>query len=156
MTRDWPDKRHEIAYSEARAVIEAQNRAMTDIDDKAVRTVRLDAILLGLLVTGIQFAPDVIDDTLLGVAFVLLVTSTACGVITYNESSLYVGPRGEYVEALSRVDFQDPPWEQDLLETMAGMMAANYQTVQRNARWLTVTQATLVAGVGTAVAAVAF
>lgn len=56
MADDWPDKRREIAYTEARAVMDAQNDTMTDIDDKAMRTVRVNAILLGLLVTGLQFA----------------------------------------------------------------------------------------------------
>ena len=35
----WSDKRREIAYTEARAVIDARNATMTDIDDKAMRTV---------------------------------------------------------------------------------------------------------------------
>ena len=52
MIDDWPDERREIAYIEARAVIDAQNTTMTDIDDKAMRTVRLNTVLLGLLVTG--------------------------------------------------------------------------------------------------------
>jgi len=93
MTDDWPDKRREIVYTEARAVIEAQNATMSDIDDKAMRTVRLNAVLLGLLVTGVQFAPGLFTTVALQVAFVFLISSTVCGIITYNESDLYVGPR---------------------------------------------------------------
>jgi len=155
MTGGWPDKRREIAYTEARAVIDAQNATMTDIDDKAMRTVRLNAVLLGLLVTGVQFAPDLFHNTSLQAAFVLLIGSTVFGVITYNESNLYVGPRGEYIEALAETDFPNPPWEDDLLETMAGMIAENYDDIRRNSRWLTATQVALVLGIGTAVMAVA-
>lgn len=155
MTADWPDKRREIAYTEARAVINAQNTTMSDIDDKAMRTVRLNAVLLGLLVTGLQFAPDMFHITALQGAFVSLIVSTVCGVITYNESNLYVGPRGEYIEDLARDDFPVPPWEEDLLETMAGMIAENYDDVRRNSKWLTATQVTLVIGIVAAVVAVA-
>lgn len=155
VTEDWPDKRREIAYSEARAVIDAQNATMTDIDDKAMRTVRLNAVLIGLLVTGLQFAPELFYTAALQVSFVLLIGSTVCGVITYNESNLYVGPRGEYIEDLAGADFPDPPWEEDLLQTMAGMIAENYDDIRRNANWLTATQVGLVLGVGTAVVAVA-
>lgn len=155
MTGDCPDKRREIAYTEARAVIDAQNATMTDIDDKAMRTVRLNAVLLGLLVTGFQFAPNMFHSDALRLAFTLLIISTVSGVITYNESNLYVGPRGEYIEDLAGDDFPDPPWEEDLLKTMAGMIAENYDDIQRNSNWLTTTQATLVLGIGTAVVAVA-
>lgn len=154
MTDDWPDKRREIAYTEARAVIDAQNATMADIDDKAMRTVRLNAVLLGLLVTGIQFAPTIFQNVILQVAFTFLIGSTLCGVITYNESNLYVGPRGEYIEDLAGDDFPEPPWEEDLLETMAGMIAENYDDIRRNSKWLTATQGALVLGIVTAVVAV--
>jgi len=155
MADDWPDKRREVAYDEARAVIDAQNTTMADIDDKAMRTVRLNAVLLGLLVTGLQFAPDVFHDTLLAGAFVLLILSTVFGVVTYNESNLYVGPRGEYIEDLAGDEFPNPPWEEDLLETMAGMVAENYDDVRRNSHWLTATQVALVLGIIAAVTAIA-
>lgn len=155
MADDWPDKRREIAYTEARAVIEAQNATMADIDDKAMKTVRLNAILLGLLVTGLQFAPDAFHATALRTAFALLIISTVCGIITYNESNLFVGPQGEYIEELAADAFPDPPWEADLLETMAGMVAENFDDVRHNSHWLTATQVGLILGVIAAVIAVA-
>jgi hypothetical protein len=155
MDGDWSGTRREIAYTEARAVIDAQNNTMSDIDDKAMRTVRLNTVLLGLLITGLQFAPGLFNTTTLQAAFALLLISTVCGVITYNESNLYVGPRGEYIEDLAGEDFPDPPWEEDLLETMAGMIAENYDDVRRNSKWLTATQVTLVLGIVVAVSAAA-
>lgn len=134
MSDGWPDKRREIAYTEVRAVIDAQNAAMTDIDDKAMRTVRLNTALLGLLVTGLQFVPDMSHITALQSAFGLLIVSTVCGVVTDNESNLYVGPGGEYIEDLAGDEVSDPPWEEDLLETMAGMIAETYDDVRRNAK----------------------
>lgn len=154
MTDDWPDKRREIAYTEARAVIDAQNSTMADIDNKAMRTVRLNAVLLGLLVTGLQFAQDMFHNGTLEIAFGFLIASTVFGVVTYNESNLYLGPQGKYIEDLAGDEFRDPPWEEDLLETMAGMIAENYDDIRRNSGWLTATQAALVLGIGTAVVAV--
>jgi hypothetical protein len=155
MASDWPDERREVAYDEARSVIDAQNNTMVDIDDKAMRTVRLNTILLGLLVTGVQLASNMFHLLLLKAAFTFLVMSTVSGVITYNESNLYVGPSGEYIENLSTDDYPDPPWYEDVLETMAGMVAENYDDIRRNSHWLTATQASLVLGVISAVVAVA-
>lgn len=154
MGDEWPDKRREIAYTEARAVLEAQNATMTDIDDKAMRTVRLNAVLLGLLVTGLQFAPDAFDPGILGWSLLFLIASTICGIVTYNESNLYVGPQGDYIEDLAMNTFPEPPWEADFLEAMAGMLAENYNDIRRNSRLLTVTQGLLVLGVTAAVVAV--
>ena len=155
MGDDWPSKHKEIAYTESRAVIDAQNATMTDIDNKAMRTVRLNAVLLGLLVTGLQFIPDMFHDTALQTSFVFLILSTVCGVITYNESNLYVGPQGRYIEDLADDNFSDLSWDENLLKTMAGMISKNYDDIQRNAHWLTATQIALVFGIITAVAAVA-
>lgn len=155
MTDDWPDKRREIAYTEARAVIEAQNTTMGDIDDKAMRTVRLNAVLLGLLVTGVQFAPALFTTVALQVAFVFLIVSTVCGIITYNESDLYVGPGGDYLETLGAETFAEQPWYEDLITALGGMVAENHSEIRRNEKWLTAMQVTLVVGIGSAVAAVA-
>lgn len=154
MSGGWSDERREIAYDEARAVIEAQNATMTDVDDKAMRTVRVNAVLLGLLVTGLQFAPGVFHTAALQAAFALLIGSTVCGVVTYHESGLYVGPRGEYVELLGSDDFAES-WEDHLLGTMAGMIAENYEKLESNTTWLTATQSALVLGIVAAAVAVA-
>lgn len=153
MAGGWSDERREIAYDEARAVIEAQNATITDVDDKAMRTVRLNAVLLGLLVTGLQFAPGVFHVATLQAAFALPVGSSVCGVVTYSESSLYVGPRGRYVEELAEDDFLGS-WETDLLGTMAGMIAENRDVVGSNAAWLTATQVALIFGIAAAGASV--
>jgi hypothetical protein len=155
MPDDSMGSRREIAYGEARAVIEAQNETVTEIDNKALRTVRLNAVLLGLLVSGLQFAPGQFHSPLLELAFGFLIVPTLCGIIAYNESNLYVGPRGEFIERLSGDDFPDLPWEEDLLRTMAGMIAENYDEIRRTAWWLTTTQLALFSSIATAVSAVA-
>lgn len=151
----WSDKRREIAYVEARAVIEAQNTTMADIDSKAMRTVRLNAILLGLLFTGMQVAPPLLRTSRLQIAFVLLVAATTCGILTYNESNRYVGLQGKYIESLAGTDGSAAQWEVDFLTTMSGLIAENFRDLRRSSWWLTLTQALLILGIGTACSALA-
>lgn len=47
------------------------------------------------------------------------------------------------------------PWDVDLLESLAAMVSTNDGEIERNAKLLTATQATLVVGVVTAVLSVA-
>lgn len=155
MADDWPDDRQEIVYLESRAVIDAQNETMSDIDEKAMRTVRLNTIILGIALTGFQLAPKTFREIGLRVAFGFLVVSTILGMITYNESNLYVGPRGDFIEDLAISTAGVCTWHEDVLVTMAGMIAENYDTIRRNEHWLTATQATLCLGIIAAVAAVA-
>lgn len=151
---EWQNRRLEVTHGEARAVIEAQNETMTDIDDKAMRTVRLTAALIGVLVAAIQFAPAIFHDGFLLAGIVLLIISMIVGIVTYDESNLYLGPRGEYIEALSADAFADDHWDQDLLETFAGMIAENYDDIQWNARLLRWSLRLLISGLVVAVASI--
>ena len=144
---NWSDDRRETAYQEARSVLDAQNTTMQDIDDKAMRTVRVIVLLISLLVAGLQYRPELFDPLVLAVSTALLVGAVLAGIATYDESNLYVGPRGEYIEDLAASEFEDAPWEQDLLETFAGMIAENYDNIQRNARYLRATNGLLALGI---------
>lgn len=53
---DWQNDRMWTTYREARAVIEPQNDTMSAIDAKAMRTARLNVLLVGLLLTAVQVA----------------------------------------------------------------------------------------------------
>lgn len=119
---DWGNDRRQITYEEARTVINAQNDTMTDIDNKAMRTVRLTIVIIGLLISAVQFAPGTFDERLMGYGVGILATSGIVGIITYNESNLFVGPDGEYVEQLATNDFDDGEWDHDLLIAFAGMI----------------------------------
>lgn len=154
---DWSDDRRQTAYEEARAVIEAQNATMTDIDDKAMRAVRLIAVIIGLLVAGLQYdattQPTIFNVDALTVAFAFLVLAFIAGIATYDESNLYVGADGEFIEVLAHhgeLDF----WDQELCVTLSGMIAENHDEISRNARFLRAMNALLIAGIIFAVASV--
>lgn len=151
----WRDDRHEITYGEARAVIEAQNRTMADVDEKAIQTVRFNTVLVGLLLAAANVSgPSTFHPTFFGLGIASLAGSMFLGLITYDESNLFVGPRGSYIVALTRGEPPEP-WDVDLLESLAAMVSTNDGEIERNAKLLTATQATLVVGVVTAVLSVA-
>lgn len=100
---EWSNRRYQTAYEEGRAVVNAQNETLADIDDKAMRTTRLNAIFIGLLIAAVEYAPNQFHNISLSLAFGALVLSTIFGAVTYNESNLFVGPRGKYIERLAKV-----------------------------------------------------
>lgn len=103
----WTNDRIEAVYGETRAVLEAQQETLSDIDAKAMKTVRFNAVLIGILLTAFRFAgARVFDAAVLHLALGSLLVSTIVGIVTYNESKLYVGGDGEYLEwiGLDRTD----------------------------------------------------
>jgi hypothetical protein len=153
---DWESERLAVLHTEARRMLEAQSETMSDIDDKATKTVRFNAILIGLLLTGERVAgPGVFATPILYFALAALVCSTVVGIVTYGESSLYVGPGGTYFEQAVEEQSAGGGWDRDLLEAYAGMIFENEETIALNSWLLTVTQATLVVGVAAAVLATA-
>ncbi|WP_058366797.1 hypothetical protein [Haloparvum sedimenti] len=132
---EWESERREVAHSEARAVIEAQNATLVDIDDKALRTVRLNTVLVGVLIAGVEYAPDAFNSVALYGAFGGLVLSTLTGIATYDESNLYLGPEGDYIENLAAGEVNEP-WGRDLATLYSGMISENYDDIKENGRYL--------------------
>lgn len=135
---DWDSTRREIAYEEARAVIEAQNQTMTDIDEKAMRTVRLTAVLAGVLITAYQYSPAAFSRLGIAGALAFLLGSAVSGMATYDESNLYLGPKGSYIESLAHGDVNGDgeDWDEDLLEVFAGMISENHDDIVWNGKLL--------------------
>ena len=158
---DWSDDRMRWVYLEARSVVDAQNETMSDIDTKAMQTVRFDVLLVGVLLTAAQITgtstvvgADVFNPALLFVAVLSLLASVVLGIVTYNESDLYVGLDGRYVETLARDDIGEGRWDRHVVRTFAGMIAENGEEIAWNSWLLTLTQSALVVGVLTGVASV--
>lgn len=144
----WESERMETTYAEARAVLEAQNDTMSDIDSKAMRTVRFNVLLVGVLITAARFAgPSVFNPALLHLSVGCLVLSAILGIVTYNESYLFVGPQGAYIEYLTDGAPPDVRWDQDLLQTFAGMISENTDELEWNSWLLTVTLGALILGI---------
>jgi hypothetical protein len=152
--RGWSSKRREIVYRELRGVLDTQQTVMDDIDDKALRTVRITALLLGVVVPAAGLAAVSFQPLLAAVGVLALVGSAIVGVLTYGESDLVVGPSGEYAVSLATGESED--WELDFLVELASWTESNAADIAANGRLLFYTQALFVAGLVALTASVAY
>lgn len=140
------DERLEIAYLESRNVIDAQRETMSDIDGKAVSTVRLTVLVVGVVVTAARIGgPSLFHPHLLAVGVGSLLFATVVGVFTYTESNLFLGPNLTYLTKLADGDVA--AWEEDLVVRFAHWIDDNHRDIQWNGRLLFATQVGLALGV---------
>ncbi len=154
--QDWSSKRHEVIYHELRAVLEAQQSVMTDIDDKAMRTVRITAILVGVVVPAASLTTVTFHPLLAFFGVSALVLSTIAGVFTYGESDLILGPSGDYAVSVAIDEMDTVDWEIDLLVELASWTEQNAADIEYNGRLLFYTQMLFVVGIVLLTASVAF
>ena len=119
-TFEWSSNRLAVTYQEARTVLNAQQTRKQNTDDKALRTVRLTTIIVGVLISLIDALDLTVSATIATTGGVFLVVAFAAGIATYNATNLYLGPNQEYIEALVADNFDDgeTAWEGDLLRLM--------------------------------------
>lgn len=138
-----------VQREEAKDVLEQQNEKLRDIDDKALRTVRITVLLLGALLSTLKLLGESASPINGYMVFGswLLVLSVVSGVLTYSVSGPYFGPGSKYVD---RVLGRNPPranWEVTLLRGYADWMEEMKELNDENAKLLLLTQTLLVAGV---------
>lgn len=144
----WSSKNREVTYEQGNRVLEAQKEDINDIDDKAIRTVRITALIIGVGATGLQTVDTITlneSTALLGLS--LLFLSLVFGVLTYTESAEIVGPTSSYLDKM-RDGRRGTHWEEDLLIQLPGWVSRNQEKVERNARIFSYCQFCLVLGVG--------
>lgn len=141
------DERREVTYEEARAVLEAQQDTISDVDAKAVRTVRITVVLIGVALSAWQVEPSLFD-RLFGILSALsLVGALAGGLFTYSEADLFLGPNREYLARLADDDFENRSWRRDLLHAFGEWIAENSEEIQFYGRVLFVTKSLLLTGI---------
>jgi hypothetical protein len=149
----WSTKNRQVTYEQGNRVLEAQKDDINDIDDKALRTVRITALIIGVAATGLQAVKDLtVNDTTAAIGLGSLFISLTFGVLTYSESAEIVGPTADYLDRM-RDGRKATDWEVDLLIQLPGWISRNQEKVERNALLFTCCQFTLLAGVGFGAAA---
>ncbi|WP_420182123.1 hypothetical protein ACNO8S_14040 [Haloarcula sp. KBTZ06] len=144
---EWRNNRERITYEEGRSVLEAQKSDIDDIDDKALRTVRITAILLGVGATGTRVIKvSNINKSIATVSLISFLLSLIFGVIVYNESNEVIGPKSSYLARL-RQNNMSAPWEQDLLVQFEGWIDDNQTIVEFNGYLLIACQLFFILGV---------
>lgn len=135
-------------HDEARTVLDHQIATLNDIDDKAARTVRVTALLLGAVLS----APSVLADpepfvnvaTKWGTSSLVLAVVT--GTFTYSVSSPHLGPGPNDIEWMLERRFREDEWLAILLESYADWIDWTDWLNGFNAVYLALTQASL--GIG--------
>lgn len=151
---DWTSQRKQTIYEESKRVMQGQKADIDDMDDKALRTVRLNAAILAIGATGLEISGiGEINFLLAGFSIVFLVSSAIFGVIVYNESNILVGPKSSFLGKM-RTQKSDDGWEKELLEEMERWITDNQTRVELNGALLTICQSFLVLGVLTGVPAI--
>jgi hypothetical protein len=144
---EWRNNRERITYEEGRHVLEAQKSDIDDIDDEALRTVRITAVLLGVGATGVRvIGTSSVNKIVAAMSLFSFLLSLIFGVIVYNESNEVIGPKASYLGRLRRNEMS-APWEDDLLVQFEGWISNNQTIVEFNGYLLIACQFFFVLGV---------
>jgi hypothetical protein len=138
----------ERTLDRSEAVLDGQLADIADTDEKAIRMVRIEAILLGAVASVAQVAPGtVVVNSWTTAGGALVVASIIAGVFTSGSSSPDFGPGPDYV----RSNFESGDSNEDVyLELLQGYREAiSYNSVVMgdSARYLFVAQCLLVGGI---------
>lgn len=137
-----------LSHQEARTVLDHQIQIQNDIDDKALRTVRITALIAGLLISAGSLSEDPTQflraSTLLGAG--LLFGSLVAGVVTYTAASPTLGPGSRYFKDRlpDRTDEYDTL--SMLLSYYSGWIESNDDLNRINGAYLAIAQTLLICG----------
>lgn len=156
MAEDGPDQPDvealRLTRKESRAVLDHQIATLNDLDDKAMRTVRTDVVLLGILASAAGVAgPERLDQLDFGVQALSILAggclflSAIVGTGIYVASDLTYGIGGSYRDEISREGYSERDWLKVLLRDYDAWTDSMRETNENNAFHLTVAQGLLVA-----------
>ncbi|MBP1923460.1 hypothetical protein J2751_002502 [Halorubrum alkaliphilum] len=151
---EWPSQREQIVYREGVRVLKAQKEDIDDLDDKALRTVRITAILLVAGVTAIEIGEIDPNSNVLFISILPFLFSSVFGIIVYNESDELIGPKASYLTKIANDDIEHG-WRSDFLHQLPGWISKNQRVVELNGYLLGICQVFFAIGVGTGILALA-
>lgn len=151
-----------VSREEARTTIDHQIRTVNDIDAKAIRILRVNVVLVGLVLTGVslivrsdarEVGATILNGYLVsGMGFLLL--STALAAVTYTATSIRTGIGPSDLRSVLDGGFSADQVRTGLIESYAHWMEFNHATNVRNAPLVTATIVLLVWALGLVTAGV--
>ena len=133
---------------EARSVLDQQLSTLSDIDEKALRTVRIALLLLGIVLSATAF-PDravfVIWLTIPGI--VSISVSILFGLLTYTSPDPTVGPSTDFFEDVRVEPYSEAEWRTLLISGYVEWIGDVEELNSSNARTLIFSQLSLGIGV---------
>lgn len=133
---------------EARTVLDHQIRLLSEMHTKALRTVRITVLVLGVILSSTAFPGTrqfVNWLTIGGVAS--LVVAIVSGLVAYTASDPSFGTSPEYLSDVRTNDYDETAWLGTLLEGYEDWIRSMEELNDGNARLLTYTQVFLGLGV---------
>lgn len=133
---------------EVRAVVDHQVETLNEFDDAALRTSRIAAVVLALVLSAARLSGS---SPLLN-GFVRagcggLLCTFVLGLLTHGASSVNLGPSPERVSDLRSRPYSEREWLLSLLEEYTEWIDANRRVLYRNGLYLKVTQVVLLSSV---------
>lgn len=143
-----------IAQDEARSVLDHQIQNFNDTDTKAAKTFRLNAILLGLLLTAVSFiyrAEDITVDPYINRLTIssvcLFITSFIFAVISYTTTGINTGMGPPGIRRLIDQKYNEKEFLILLLRSEAEWMEQNERANKFGVAYLTIAHIALILGV---------
>lgn len=135
------------ARTEARETLDQQLTVLREIDDKAMRTVRINVLLLGVGATAAAVAPEEVPQSVWVYAGgVSLLVSMLSATATYTVSNPEVGVGPEYLEDVRTEAYSEAGWQETVIagyQEWVGDLAAE---IEQNAALLEVSLYALALG----------
>lgn len=135
-----------ITHEEARTVLDHQISVLNDIDNKATKTVRITAVILGIVVSAPSIIknPNTYINSFTEWGVVGLVLSIALGMFTYSTSSPDLGPNPNDINRLLDDKYREDKWLVILLSSYEDWIDRTQRVNRFNGIFLTLTQISLI------------
>jgi len=133
----------ELIYDEARTVLEYQVETLNDIDDKAARTVRITALLVGGVFGAVSFGDrsSLVVNQFTWWGSVSLLLAVVLGMTTYSQSSPFFGPKpSDWEKIRERAGSKREAKEVLVREGYRGWINGNSNINEINSYFLLLTQ----------------
>lgn len=138
----------ERTLDRAESVLEGQLTYLTDTHDKAVRTVRIGVVLLGVIASSSELVPSAIPlNGWIKASLALVVGSIAAGIFTSSSSSPDYGPGPSYVRSNIETGDRNEDVYLKLLQGYQEAISYNRYLVNDSTKYLFVTRVLLGIGI---------
>lgn len=139
---------------EAQRTLDNQVRARDDINAKAIRTLRHNVLLTGVLLTALSFvakspAVAVVDffNGFVSVGVAALLLSSSSAALTYGRTDVAVGIKSDDVADVLELDLTDDQFQEVIVKSYATWLERNAESHAKNAFFVNLTVAFLVVAI---------
>lgn len=131
---------------ETHRTLDNQVRSLDGIDSKAIKVLRVNVLLVGLILTALSFAANSRSvsvesflNVYLGTGLLSLLLSSATVAVTYTGSDVNVGVDPDDIANVLELDLSNEEFEAVVAKSYAMWIGFNDSTNVRNTPWITVT-----------------